>query len=73
MSTFTKLSCAAVLLGVAGFCAFGFLATFEPLATGNMLVWRWAYGVTGPVALAVAIHLAAGAVRRRRPRQTFDS
>jgi hypothetical protein len=68
MSTFKRLGGAALLLAVAGFCGFGFLATFEPLAAGNMLAWRWGYGVTGPTALAVAVLLAAGAVRRRTHR-----
>ena len=30
------------LLAVAGFCAFGFLATFEPLP--EAIAWRWRLG-----------------------------
>jgi hypothetical protein len=45
---------AAVLLLVAAFCVFGFLASFEP---GPYLVFRVGYPVLGVVCLGLAIWL----------------
>lgn len=50
-----------VLLGVVAFCAFGFLATFEPIEQGQQLMWRAAYGVVGVASIAcMAWALAKG-------------
>lgn len=35
-----------VLLGVAAFSVFGFLATYEPLERSTQLTWRIVYGTT---------------------------
>ena len=32
-----------MVLGVAAFCTFGFLATFEPLNDGEAIKWRIGY------------------------------
>lgn len=48
-----------VLLAVAAFCVYGFLATFEPVA--GALAWRVGYGVA-----AVACLAGASALLRRR-------
>ncbi len=47
------------LLGVGGFCVFGFLATYEP-STGNFVAWRTGYGVIGAAALVGAWLVLAG-------------
>jgi hypothetical protein len=73
MSTFLKLCSAVGLLVVAGFCGFGFLATYEPSTTHNMLAWRIGYGLAGPIVLASAAWLAVGLIRRRGNRQTPDT
>ena len=51
---------ALLLLAVAAFCAFGLLASFEPVA--NALAWRIGYGVV-LVASVVGIVVLLG----RRP------
>jgi len=56
-----RLLYAVVLLGVAGFAGFGFLATFEP--NENTLPWRIGYAAVGVGAIIVAIWLL---VPRRR-------
>jgi len=38
---------ALLLCGLAGFCLFGFLATFEPLDTATVITWRITYGILG--------------------------
>ncbi|MFO0811949.1 MAG: hypothetical protein U0796_01940 [Gemmatales bacterium] len=49
MSVFFRISTIAVLLSVAGFSLFGFLASYEsPL----FLVWRVAYAIVGLGSLA---------------------
>ena len=50
MNTFVLLLLILILFGVFGFCAFAFLATYEP-PTGNMLPWRVLYGGVGCGAL----------------------
>jgi hypothetical protein len=62
MPTVARAVLAAVLLGVASFCAFGFAATFEPLEGHNVLAWRLGYGGGALLALLGAARLA------RRPR-----
>ncbi len=48
MPRFAKLLLAVVLLAVAGFCVFGFLATYE---SPGFAVWRVSYAAVGLVAL----------------------
>ncbi len=48
---------ATLLLAVAGFCAFGFLATFE-FEFGQVVVWRVMYGMVGVGAFLTALRLA---------------
>lgn len=47
---------AVLLLLVASFCIFGFLASFEP--GDRHLAWRFGYAVVGLGALAVGLGLA---------------
>ena len=54
-----------VLLAVAAFCAFGFLATFEPTNNaGEFLAFRIGYAVVGLGCVAGLIALIVKAVRR---------
>lgn len=46
------------LLIVAGFCAFGFLATFEPLEGAAPILLRVVYGVAVIACLAQIVWLA---------------
>lgn len=57
-----KLLSAIVLLFVTAFCAFGFLATFEPPGS---IGFRIAYGVVGVLSLSAAAWLFAGAFRKK--------
>lgn len=50
-----------LLLAVAAFCAFGFLATFEP---GDFMVFRVGYAVVGLGCVAGAIAIIAKAILR---------
>ena len=45
---------ATLLLCAAGFCVFGFLASFEP---GNGLAWKIGYGTLGCICLVGAVAL----------------
>jgi len=45
-ATFCKIL-VAPLLALAGFCGFGFLATFEPMPPMEQWVWRAIYVVMG--------------------------
>ena len=47
-----KLLLTLVCLAVAGFCVFGFMATFEPLEGTSVLAWRIGYGAAGLASLA---------------------
>jgi hypothetical protein len=46
-----RVTLTAALLCVAAFCAFGFLASFEP---GNSIVWHFIYGGCGIGSLVMA-------------------
>ena len=50
MNNFLRLLLILILFGVLGFCAFGFLASYEP-TTRNMLPWRVLFGGVGCAAL----------------------
>lgn len=52
-----KLFGSVLLLAAAGFCAFGFLATFEPLPPAEQWTWRGVYFVLGVPCLATAVRL----------------
>ncbi|MFO0952692.1 MAG: hypothetical protein U0835_16400 [Isosphaeraceae bacterium] len=53
MRTTTRWNLTAVLIGLAAFCVFGFLATYEP---PGFLAFRWFYGT---ILLACAAGIAA--------------
>lgn len=53
-------------LALAGFCLFGFLATFEPLPPLQRWAWRAAYGLIGLLSVWAV-------VRVWRPRPKRDS
>lgn len=42
-------------LSIAGFCAFGFLASYEPMDAGTQAMWRTVYSVAGGAALVGAL------------------
>ncbi len=52
-----------VLLAVAAFCVFGFLATFEP--TSNVMAFRIGYTIIGLGCLVGVGVLVANAVRKQ--------
>ena len=54
MPRVVSLMLAVMLLGIAAFCVFGFLATFEPTSR-NVVAWQVGYGAT-----AFATVLGAG-------------
>jgi hypothetical protein len=56
-----KLALTLLLVAVAAFCAFGFLASFEP---PGFLVFRWLYG-----AIAVACSMSIVALWLVSPRR----
>lgn len=49
----------ALLVGVAGFCVFGFMATFEPGLGSGRLAWQALYAAAGCASLAAIVWLAA--------------
>lgn len=53
-SVIARVFLSLVALGLAAFCAFGFLASFEP---SDSLNWPWhvAYGILGISSLATAL------------------
>ncbi len=58
MAWLARLISVLMLLGVTGFCVFGFLATFEPLPATTQWTWRAIYSVVGIASLAgVAVSL----------------
>ena len=57
-----------LLLAVAAFCAFGFLATFEPLPPAVQWTWRGIYIVLGPGAAIARCVFQPGQARGNRQR-----
>ncbi len=53
-----KVLLSLVLLAIAAFCSFGFLATFEPV--DGALAWRVGYGVAILACLFGALRLLRG-------------
>ncbi len=65
MKLFMAIAGALLLLTVAAFCLFGFLATFEPTnAPRSFLVFRIGYAVVGVGSVAGAIVLIVTAARK---------
>jgi hypothetical protein len=62
MKSLSKLLTVLVLLAVAGFSAFGFLATYEPLPPATQWMWRAVYAGLG---LARVLGIAQLAFRRK--------
>ena len=60
-----KLMLSVVCLAIAGFCGFGFVATFEP-GVKHVLAFRLAYGLVGLGCIAAIIAMAAGSLRSLR-------
>ena len=71
MDRIAKLLVAVVLLAVAAFCAFGFLASYEPPPSPARLALRLAYAAVGLASLAGAGVLIARALAVRRPPRGF--
>ena len=57
MVVILRLFGSVLLLAVAAFCAFGFLATFEPLPPAVQWTWRGIYILIGLACLAGAVRL----------------
>jgi uncharacterized membrane protein YkvI len=62
MKIFFRIIAALVLVAVAAFCAFGFLASFEP---GNGLSWKVAYGGLACFSLGCAVAVVCSRAGRR--------
>ena len=50
MNIVVRLIVTLVCLAVMAFCAFGFLATFEPLPAATQWTWRAIYGCVAALA-----------------------
>jgi len=66
MSTFARIIGALTLVAIAGFCVFGFMATFEYAEAARRLPWQIAYGGLGTACLG-------GVVLLLRPRRSRGS
>jgi hypothetical protein len=62
MNIVVRIAALMLLLTVAGFCIFGFLATFEPVDRSTQVLWRIIYGAVILACLAQALWL----VRRKK-------
>jgi uncharacterized membrane protein HdeD (DUF308 family) len=65
-SMFARITASVFTFGFAAFCAFGFLASFEPSDSPNW-PWQLAYGILGMGSLLAALMLLKGGWHRRRP------
>jgi hypothetical protein len=52
MHTLTRITAGLFLLAIAGFCVFGFLASYEYSEPLKRLPWQIGYGVVGLACLA---------------------
>jgi hypothetical protein len=52
MHTLTRITAGLFLLAIAGFCVFGFLASYEYSEPLKRLPWQMGYGVVGLACLA---------------------
>jgi hypothetical protein len=65
MRLVVAVAASLLLLAVAAFCLFGFLATFEPTdRQGQFLAFRIGYGVIGVGCVAGIVALVVKAVRK---------
>lgn len=55
MKTVVKLLLSLLLAGVASFCVFGFLCTYEPLPPRVQMTWRVIYAVVGLAGLGALV------------------
>lgn len=70
MPLMIRVVLAVLLLGVVGFCSFGFLATFEP-TNDSMVGWRIGYGAVGVASLVGAVWIVRAARSSRdKPRES---
>lgn len=51
-ATMTRVLGSVLCLAVAGFCVFGFLASYEPMDAGTQAMWKTIYSVAGGAAIA---------------------
>ena len=65
MPWIARVIAVVTLLAVAGFCVFGFMATFEALDASTQLIWRVVYGLVGLASLAGVVWIALP--RKQRP------
>jgi hypothetical protein len=66
MKTFVAVLGSLLLLAIAAFCVFGFMATFEPTdRTAEFLAFRVGYAVVGVGCLVGVVLLIVNAMRRR--------
>ena len=65
MKLMLRLTLVVVCFLIAGFCLFGFLATFEP-GVRHAILFRFAYGVVGLGCIAAMVAVAVGAARGHR-------
>jgi hypothetical protein len=56
MAKYVRILLALVLLGIAAFCGFGLLATFEP-TDQNVIAFRIGYGAIGIASILGAVWL----------------
>lgn len=64
-SRIVRVIASVAALGFAGFCTFGFLASFEPSGSPGW-PWQAAYGTLSVGSLAISTVLLFGGRRRRR-------
>ncbi|MGQ0552833.1 MAG: hypothetical protein ACT4PU_06390 [Planctomycetota bacterium] len=57
MTNLPRILLALLLLAVAAFCGFGFMATYEPTDGSGFMAWRIGYGVVGVLCLGGAAWL----------------
>lgn len=70
MPLIVRVVLAVVLLGVVGYCVFGFLATLEPM-NDSVLGWRIGYGAVGIASLVGAVWIVRAARSSRdKPRES---
>ena len=66
MRIIIAIATSLILLPIAAFCVFGFMATFEPTRTpGVFLVFRFGYAVIGLGCLAGDVVLIGRCVRKQ--------
>lgn len=65
MPLLIRIILALVLIAVLLFCAYGFLATFEPLERSVQITWRIVYGGVGSACIGGAAWLVFA--KRREP------